>query len=207
MPTDDHDPKNKIIRLMRETAERPKTPRRKKADITVSGNGNVVAGRDVVQLHQPIIRRETKVIPGHGVVSAEQKAKIQQLVKDWRLSHNAVKKRPLTYQAAYGSMNATFKVNSYHELPSDRFDAVVKWLQQRRAMVQSMKSAPRKDPSLSASAIRFIKARCKQLGDPDLYVPYLERTFGVGSLADLDAAQLQRVRGWVARQKVSGDQK
>ncbi|MFI0477437.1 hypothetical protein [Paracoccus jiaweipingae] len=200
---DDTDPKAKIVQLMKKASPEKTAPRqRRRADFVVNGDGNVVAGRDVVQLHQPIIRHETKVTPGDGVVSAEQKARIQQLVKDWMLSHNAVKKRPLTFQAAYSKMNATFRVNSYHELPAEKFNAVVKWLQQQKAMIQSMPSAPRKDPTVATSAIRFIKARCKQLGEPTLYVPYIERTFGVSSLADLDAAQLQRVRGWVAKKRV-----
>lgn len=200
MPADD-DARGKIIRLMKDATEGQNNQGTPPSVITVSGNGNAVAGRDVIQV-SPVIRQETKVTTGDGVVSAAQKARIQQLIKDWLLSHNAVKARPLTFQAAYSALNKRFKVNSYHELPGDRFDDAVKWLQQQRARIQNMRSAPKKDPTVASSAIRYIKARCKNdLGNADLYRPYILKTFGASSLADLDASQLQRVRGWVSLQK------
>lgn len=166
--------------------------------ITVSGSGNVVAAGsgNVVNINQTI-RPKVTVKTGDGVLDAEQKAAITEQIRRWIASQAAVRKKLLTPQAAWAALNKRMRVNSYHEIPSDRFEAAMTWLRQQTGRIQSMPSAPKKDPSFRADAIKFIKARCKQLGDPDLYRVRAQERFGSSSLADLTNEQLQDLRKWL----------
>lgn len=195
--TDRNDHKKKIIDIIRSANNEQEDTQ--PPSISVNGNGNMTAGRDLNI--NPIIRRRVVVQPGDDAVNPQQKAEIKERLKAWIDSHNSVKKIKLTYPAAWGKFYKRFKVNSYHELHRDLFEEAVKWLNTQKAIIQSMKSAPKKDPTFRTSAIRFIKARCKELGDEFCYGDYIQRRFSKTSLADLDDDELRATRAYISKKK------
>ncbi|QOJ20316.1 MAG: hypothetical protein HRU77_06180 [Gammaproteobacteria bacterium] len=195
--TDREDHKKKIIDIIKSANNEQEDTQ--PSSISVNGNGNMTAGRDLNI--NPIIQKKVVVKTGEGAINAQQKAEIQTRLKAWIDSHNSVKKTELTYPAAWGKFKKRFKVNSYHELHQDLFEKAVKWLNTQKAIIQSMKSAPKKDPTFRPSAIRFIKARCKELGDEFCYGDYIQRRFSKTSLADLDDDELRATRAYISKKK------
>lgn len=193
------DPEKRVLRLMREggkpkPAAKPKRKPRPKAaqSIQVHGSGNVVAGRDVVS---PIVRPRVTVKTGDGVIDASQKAELQRLIADWVNVRGAVRKSGFSYGAAWSALNRHFGVNKYAELPMEEFGAARAWLQRQIAIVDGMPSAPRKVAGWRGRTIGKIKARAKnQLGDADIYKPWLEKRFGKDSLTLLTDDELQATR-------------
>lgn len=188
---DREDPKNRIVRLMKEGAgERESRP---DGSISVRGEGNITAGRDVNL--NPIVRPRVVVKTGDGAVDASQKAELQRLIREWIEARMAVRRSTFSFQAAWSAFNRHFGLNSYAELPMEDFGAARAWLQQNIATIASMPSAPRKMPGWRGRTIGAIKARCKnQLGDPRAYAPFIERRFGKSSLAQLSDDELQATR-------------
>lgn len=195
--TDREDHKKKIIDIIKSANQGQEDTQ--PPSISVNGDGNMTAGRDLNI--NPIIKKKVVVKTGDGAINAQQKAEIQARLKAWIDSHNLVKKSELTYPAAWGKFKKRFKVNSYHELHQDLFKEAVNWLNTQKAIIQGMKSAPKKDPTVRPSAIRFIKARCKQLGDEFCYVDYIQRRFSKTSLADLDDDELRATRAYISKKK------
>lgn len=74
-----------------------------------------------------------KVKTGDGTISAEQKAELHQLLDRWMRAANLVRAKPLTHGAAWRALNRYMKVNSYHEIPAERFAQAAKWLRNRAA--------------------------------------------------------------------------
>lgn len=165
------------------------------------GSQNVQISGDI-HLHAGPVVKKVQVRTGENVVSAAQKQILKELVLAWVDTHNAVKRRQLSFGAAWSRFHRRFRVNAYGELPAERFDEAAAWLRQQRAMLDSMKSAPVKDPQWRRRAIMFIKASCKnQLGDEFFYLPYTQRKFGKNSLTELDNSELAAVRTYIISKK------
>lgn len=188
----------KLVHLIRDAAQ--DGSEQPGQTIHVSGNGNVVAGGNVVAI-SPTIKKVVKPDP-QGTITPAQKADLQERVKAWITTHNAVKKRELTFAAAWGRLNKYMKVNSYHEINAGGYDKAVKWLTRQKGQIQSMKSAPKKVPTFRKDAYRAIHARGRQLGDKDLYRAYIAKNFDKTSLKDLTDEELQRTRQWILRKKM-----
>lgn len=198
------DPKAKIVQLMKSAVEPPTTPKRPRKpsqSVKITGDHNIVGNGNVVAISPKMVHRTT-VRTGEGVLDAQQKAALQALVREWIESHDAVKKTPLSFAAAWSRLNKAFRVNSYHEIPSTSFDAAKAWVGQQIGRVASMPSAKKKLPGWRAKRIRGIKTTCvKQLGDERAYLPYIQAKFGADSLTDLDDDQIEKVYRHVMRRK------
>jgi hypothetical protein len=199
--------KAKVLQIFTDAAK--PAPRRRRAaaqanQITVNGTvtGQIVGG-DVN--HYSVARPprpRVVVTPGEGVVTEEQKARINALRVEWVALHNSIKRAPLTDAAAWVRINAKAGVTSYHRIPAERFDLVVKFIQQEMAKLRAMPSAPSKDDEWRRARIRAIKARCaNQLADPSAYRLYIKKNFKAESLADLSTDQLQRTYTYIMGKK------
>lgn len=205
--TQDEDPTNKIVRLIKASAPAVKRARRPKPQlagtaIAVTGNGNLVAGGDVhhtTNVHHHVPARPLVVVKtGDGTVDAAQKAELQRLLALWMAAHNAVKTEKLTFAAAWGSFNKAMKINKYDELRPESFPRARAWLQRQAAIKTSMKSAPRKMPKWRTARYGAIKAKSiNQLGDEHAYVAYTQKKFGKSSLTELSDVELEATYRYV----------
>lgn len=214
--SDIEDKKSNIVSLLKSATPQASTRKRStpaKSPTATGSNvlqfngGNLTAQQVVVgnvnhyTVARPL-RPRVVVTPGEGVVTDAQKAKINELRVDWIALHNSIKKAPLTDAAAWMKINRKAGVTSYHLIPSERYDLVVKFIKQEMGKLRSMRSAPKKDVTWRAQRISAIKARSKnQLGRADAYRLYITKAFGATSLADLSDDQLQRTYSHIMGKK------
>lgn len=205
------DYRRKVLDLLRQTepvdpsekaTAKPKAPRGAKPSVSITGNGNIVGNGNVVAGGSvnlnPVIRPKVHVTTGEGTIDAAQKAELTRLIGEWVTARNAVRKGEASFPAAWKALNNAFSLNSYHELPMEKFGEARAWLQRQLAIISSMKSAPKKLPDWRRNTIGAIKVRCKnQLGEPDAYKTYILKRFGKSSLALLTDDELQATRQYV----------
>lgn len=202
MPQDDHKIAKLKLALDDAKPERKRTPRQQ-SSIEINGDGNIVGDGNQI-IHAPVVRVRRTVTPPPGSVSPAQKLKLKQALYAWVDAHNTIKVRssPLTYAAAWSRFYRAFRLTSYAELPAERFDEALKWLQRRRAAIDNMKSAPKLDPDWRRRTIAAIQARCKShFNGEKVYQPYCQKRFGLSSLTDLTDQQLASVKNWLFRKK------
>lgn len=192
---------------------RPRTRSTQPPGVSTSGNviqinGNGLSAQQIVagDINHYTVARPPRprvvVTPGEGVLTEEQKARIQALRADWVALHNSIKRTPLSDAAAWSRINRKAGVTSYHRIPLAQFDLVVKFIQTEMAKLRNMASAPAKDTQWRAKRISAIKARCaNQLANPDAYKPYIKKNFGAESLADLATDDLRRTYNYIMRKK------
>ncbi len=186
----DEKKRNEIVRLLKESEpnDKGKTAEPK---IEISGNNNIVGNGNIqangdIHFISPQLVNNTVVKTADGTIDAAQKAELQRLIEEWVESSNAVKKRTLTYGAAWKSLNATFDANSYHEIKMEQFEEARRWIMQKMGIISGMKSAPKKMPGWRTKTIQYIKAACKNdLNDANAYKSYIEQKFQCDSLAKL----------------------
>ncbi len=195
------DKKKQLVSLVKASAKPPRKRAKPVKSVRIDGSHNIVGDGNTV-IHARQVTHKTVTQPPPGSITPAQAQTLRELLAEWKTVHDRVKKTPLSWGAAWERFKKKFRVNSYLHLPSSRFDEAAGWLRQRRAILDSMKTASRKDPAWRARTIAYIKARCKnQLGDERSYQPYIERTFGKTSLSDLDEAELARTKSYIAHKK------
>lgn len=195
--------KNQLVSLVKASVKPPR--QRAKPAVRIEGDHNIVGDGNTV-IHTQTVRRVNRIDPSKSELTSAQRLRLRELVNEWVAVHNRVRlrARPLTHAAAWSSFQRKFRVNSYHDLPADRFDEACRWLQKRRAMIDGMKTAPARDEAWRKRQIAYIKARCKnQLGDEYAYLPYITKRFGKTSLADLADEELARTKAYIAHKKTA----
>ncbi len=128
MTDDFNDAEKKIVRLIREaTPEKP--PASQSPGHTIrNGQGVVVVG-DNAQVTVSVGRARAparRIVPPPGSVDARQKFALQQLVDA------IVQDSGRTHAFVWRAFKTRFQVNSYHELPAERFDDAHEYLRQWR---------------------------------------------------------------------------
>jgi len=202
----DEKKRNEIVRLLKESEPNDKG-KTAESKIEISGNNNIV-GNGNIHLISPQLVNNTIVKTADGTIDAAQKAELQRLIDEWVESSNAVKKRVLTYGAAWKSLNAAFDANSYHEIKMEQFEEARRWIMQKIGIISGMKSAPKKLLGWRTKTIQYIKAACKNdLNDPNAYKSYIEQKFQCDSLAKLGDNDLQAVKQYIAGRKQRAKQK
>lgn len=190
---------DRLLRLVREAAQPDQAPA---PAVRIEGSHNIVGHGNTI-IHAPVVRPRIVAPPPPGSITPAQAQTLRELLAEWVTVHNRIKERPLSWGAAWEQFKKNFNVHSYLALPSERFEEACSWLRTKRAILDNMKSAPRKDPAWRGRTIAYIKARCKnQLGDEHGYRPYIAR-FGKTSLADLTDAELASTRAHIARKKAA----
>ncbi len=165
----------------------------------VSGNGNMVAGRDLNIRTKRVVRKVVvQTDPGGRHISNTVARKIQDLVKDYIDIHTtAGKDTQRAAQRIWSSLKNEFNVNSYKEIPVQDSDRAIQWLQAQVAMARPKirRSAPDK---WKESLYKPIYARAGELGisKDDLYLLAQERLAlkkPIRSLKELTQRDLQRL--------------
>jgi hypothetical protein len=166
---------------------------------TVSGKGNMVAGRDL-SIHTERVVRKTVVQtdPGGKHISNLMARKIQELVKEYIDIHTAAGKD--TQQAAqriWSSLKNEFNVTSYKEIPAEDSDRAIQWLHAQVAMARP-KIRRRAPEKWKESLFKPIYTRANELGisKEDLYLLAQERLSlkkPICSLKELTQRDLQRL--------------
>lgn len=161
---------------------------------TVTGDGNVVAGRDV-NINRRVVKKNI-VQPGPEHVTEAQKLKIKELVNE--LSEIGVKAgRAPSYGKWWGKFYKQFKVTSYHLLPAANFDAAISWLYEQRAR-ETPKLRRTDNQAWRNHRYRGIWARVRELeiSDERLYALAAERLelkMPITSLTELGEQNLDRL--------------
>lgn len=173
--------------------------------IQVSASGQAqAAGRDIHNhtYAKPPRQPRVKVVPGEGVINEDQKVALAALRDEWMTLHAAIKKKPLSHAAAWSAINKSARARSYHLIRQEHYGLALAFIRKQMGILRGMASAPAKDKTWRASRISGIKLRCKnQLGNPDLYKPYIRKNFDASSLADLSSDDLQRTYAYVMNKK------
>lgn len=168
---------------------------------SITGGTNIIGNQGDINIQfsaTPPARRQVVVQPGPQHISEEQKAALKALCDEWVALHATLKKRPITYGAAWSRINKAAGTTSYSLMLKERFADAVALIQREMAVLRSMRSAPSKDDGWRAKRIGAIKARCKnQLGDPDFYKPYIKKSFKADSLTELATDELQKAYAYV----------
>lgn len=167
---------------------------------TIAGGTNIIGNQgDInIQFAAPPPRPKVVVQPGPQHISEEQKAQLKALCDEWVKLHTTLKKKPLTYGAAWSRINKAAGTSSYSLMLKERFADAVALIKREMAILRGMRSAPSKDDTWRAKRIGAIKARCKnQLGDPDFYKAYIKKSFQADSLADLATEELQKTHAYI----------
>ena len=104
----------------------------------VSGNGNMVAGRDLNIRTERVVRKTVvQTDPGGRHISNTTARKIQDLVKDYIDIHTtAGKDTQRAAQRIWSSLKNEFNVTSYKEIPAQDSDRAIQWLQAQVAMAR-----------------------------------------------------------------------
>lgn len=189
------DLKNVLAKAIMENADEKKTGN-SVSQITV-GDGNVQVNGDnnkfiTTQKHveKPIVITK----PGIEHITESQCAQLTAFVKEIVDLSKLLKKKPLSYQALWSALNKKMNVAQYRLIPHDKFNAALKYLKMRRALLNSMPSAIKKDPDGRNKLYGTIKPIIKKLGMESRLDTLLMEKYSVTSIKDLSDADLKKVR-------------
>lgn len=171
---DEDDKVAEIGRFIRGAAQPIKPVRRRPAakpagaSVVVTGNGNTVAGRDVVVAQKVTVRHPRVPAPG-GLTGTQQlalQAVIDELVQRevaGDTSGDAAKAKQRYYAKWYGKLKKQFGVGAYTDIPAELGESAVAWLKQQRAIKRT--KLRRAAPDLwRQDAYRRIWSKARELG-------------------------------------------
>jgi hypothetical protein len=188
-----------ILQEAHQPVSEGKSTRRRKSESPISGIGNVVGDGNTVTNNVSVFPkppvRKVIVQTGDDVVDAEQKFILKEAVKNIVDLEAKLKQNPRGFGAVWSAFNKRFRVSSYVELPKERFEEALKYLQTAAGRIKSAKSAPKKlGADFTAARITAIQARCREFPEGTARrKAYMMEKFGASSLTELDAAQLEQV--------------
>lgn len=199
------DPKDKIVRLFREEAQRSGGSSLPVAggSITISGQGNIVAAGSVTIYQSPSRserRRPATPKPIRECISAEQRAILRDLVAQVVDTEATLKRRPKTHAAVWSALNRQFPgVETYSQIPFDDFDKARAYLNSWLGRLNGMRSAPVKNgDEWRKRKYAYIKVNAKGPEDAAALDRYIRRHFNAESLTELANDELERVYRYVA---------
>ena len=126
---------DKVVELFKRAAEKSGSG---KADVptvssNISGDGNIVAGRDV-NINKRVVTRP-KIQPGPQHISASQAAELQKLVKKAaEIDVTGGMSPQAAFQKWWGMVKDKYDVPTYREIPRKNGEEAISWLRQRIAM-------------------------------------------------------------------------
>lgn len=169
--------------------------------------GDGATGNVIIQMHVNANRPRKHVVDPiipEGSINETQAARLKELIGEWVTTHNQIKQRALTHQSAWLKLNGRIKVATYRATPASKFPEQEAWLLKQAAILRSMASAPSKDDTWRADKIKAIKTRAtRNLGNGDIYKPYIKKNFGVESLTELAHDELQKTYTYIFGKKKS----
>lgn len=175
-----------------------------KEAITINGDhSQVINGNATINNTYNIDKPPTPTIivqTGNGVIDAQQKRRLLDL-RDEIVKDSVVRNTPKTPGAVMIGLNRHMKVNKYDEILADDFEKALNWMIRQRAILNGMRSAPRKLPAWRNGRIRAIHSRCKDKGFEDWRIEHMKKKFGTISMIDLPDTDLEALYRTVMSKK------
>lgn len=168
--------------------------------VSVVGDGNVTAGRDVNI--SPRVVKKTEVTPGPQHITEEDAFRIKELINELARVDGLAGRRS-TYQQWYAKLYRRFRVGSYRLIPSERGQEAIEWLQKQKAM-QRPRLRRTDNPEWRKGMYSAIWARAKELGltKPDVHDlanTRLRLKKPISSLTELGERNLSTLRDIIFR--------
>lgn len=168
------------------------------SSISVSGDMNIIGDGNNINYNSSPSITVVKVQTGVGVLTAAQKAKMNTLIKEWVEARGSVRRSKAEIAALRSAFNRAMNVNSYAEILQEDFERAMTWLRRQTGIINSMPSAPKKNPNWRNTRYRAINARAKEFQDGEIrFRRYAEERYGSGSLKELSDEQLDAVYRYV----------
>lgn len=198
MEDEKKDTKAKICNLLKDSVEK-KSP--KQSSVEINGDSNIVGDNNTILNTNKVIHNiKAEVTPGDEHITDKQAGTLLALVHDIVDLEKILKKRPRTHQAVWLFLNRKIGVPRYRLIPYDKFPEAEKILRKEIGRLNSMRSAPTKNPDWRNSKYRFIHANCKKYNLYERMREYILKNHGVESTKDLTDDQLeltyQAVASW-----------
>lgn len=196
--------KAKVINILRDAQPKQPAKTRKKAapkpSMSIVGNGNIQAGRDVHVNKRETIRNEVKPGPEH--ISEEQAFTLTELVKEAVERDGKSGKEPAKLFASWwNKLKKHFKVASYRMIPREQGDEAVKWMKQQVAILKPKLRRADND-AWRKTHYAVIHAGLKTLGkDKEWFYGLVFEKIGkrITSTTDLGEQDLDKISGIIRR--------
>lgn len=170
--------------------------------VNITGNGNQIAGRDIINTERIVTRQKITITPGHEVITEAQAVTIRTLVAEIADLEKKLKRSPKSYAAIQAAANKKGGVTQYRLIPLERFPVVEKYLRQWIGRLTAQKSAPAKTgDDWRKRKYAFIKVNAKQFNLDERLARFLWEHCQAVSLTELTDDDLQRVYLAVSRWK------
>lgn len=175
----------------------PKAPRKPKApriNQKVQGDGNFTAGGDIkIGVVEKIVR---PFAPDERHITTAQARKIKKMIEDLAQRAPDNEGKP-TYDRWWGLLYRTYEINTYRELPREKFTEAVSLLKQQKAI--NRPKLRRRNPQLWKNdhyAVIWAAARALGWDKPQVYAFAFEQiplAKPITSLKQLGPIQLKRL--------------
>jgi len=119
--------------------KKSKKSTRKSTRQTIIGDGNVVAGGNMIHTEKVVHKNVTQPGPQH--ISEDQAYEVKKFI-DELAQIDVDSGRPDSHRDWYSWLYKKFRVTSYKTIPVEKYDAVIIWLRQKRAISRSKLRRP-----------------------------------------------------------------
>ncbi|MCF6432939.1 hypothetical protein [Leisingera sp. MMG026] len=200
---DRDDPKSRIKKLFGETQSAKPAADQGNGPIIMGSNNTVVYGNFTQKTLTPSNPRVVvQLTPGVDHISPSQKAALKQRVDEIVETETKLKQKPKRHAAVWGALNRHCKVTTYAEIAAEDYEKARVYLDQWLGRLNSARSAPVKNgDAWRQRKYRYIHVNAKSEEDRAALDLYLDRKFGVTSLAELDNNELGAAYSYVAGRK------
>lgn len=197
--------KDKVVRLIKESAKPARKPRAKPlSGVLVSGDRNVVGNHNTVIHTEKIVRKTVaKPVPGEEHITETQVARLHALKDEILKLEAATKNDPATPMRVWSALNTKMGVGAMRMIPTAKFKAAEKYLLTWIGQLMDRPAAQKKAPdTVKKRRIAYIQTNMKALDCEMKVRDYMEKHFCVRSLTELPTlAALERVYRYVASLK------
>lgn len=159
--------------------------------------GNVTINTTAEKQPRPIIKSE----PPPDSITLEQRAVIRAKIDEWVETHNQIKQRELTHQAAWRMLNRHMRTPGYTYIKSIDFDKAKSYIQRQIAMLNRMPSASQKNDQWRNQRLQAIHAKCREKGWDEWRKKHMMKKFGVDSMIMLSNDDLGKLYSTVMAKK------
>jgi hypothetical protein len=176
------------------------TKSRKTIRQTVIGDGNYVAGGNLIHTEKVVQKNVTQPVPQH--ITEEQAYEVKTMI-DELAQIDVDSGREDSHRTWYSWLYRKFKVTSYKTIPIEKYEDVISWLRQQKAINRKKLRRPAND-TWKNQLYRSIFARWRQLGhEKEAIYDFAFRRLGlgapIGSLKELGEQDLKRLYDIVIR--------
>lgn len=167
----------------------------------VSGVGIAQSGANISIINSPKVVHKTVVNKhaGEEHISEDQCVTLKGMVSEVVTTEAKLKKKPKTYPAVWGALNAHMRVSQYALIPREHFEVARGYLNQWLGRLNSAKSAPIDNADgWRKRRYAYIKINTREPEHEVALSKYLQKNFKTVHLTDLANEQLEQVYKYVA---------